>query len=134
MWTMWNDLGRELDRVFRELGVQAGSAAGWPRANLWDRGNELVLQAEVPGLSQKELTLTATQESLTIGGERKSDAPQGYAVHRQERAPYRFERSFVLPCRIDVEKVAATVKHGILTVTMAKAIEAQPRQITVKAQ
>ncbi|MCK6588252.1 MAG: Hsp20/alpha crystallin family protein, partial [Polyangiaceae bacterium] len=71
---------------------------------------------------------------LTLKGERKSDAPQGYTAHRRERAPIQFARSFSLPCRVDLEKTSAVVKDGLLTVTMAKAPEAQPRQIQVQAK
>ncbi len=134
MWTMWSELGRELDRVFRELDGRYGPTVtgAWPRANLWDRGGELVLEAEVPGLAQKDIQVTATADSVTLAGERKLAAPEGYAVHRQERAPLRFQRTFALPVRVDLEKVAAQVRNGILTITMAKAQDAKPRQITVK--
>ena len=67
-------------------------------------------------------------------GERKPDAPQGAFVHRQERAPVKFSRSFALPCKVDPEKSGATLKNGVLTITLAKASEAQPRQIAVKVQ
>ena len=45
----------------------------------------------------------------------------------------RFARSFTLPCRVDPERTVAVVQNGVLTVTLPKAAEAQPRQITVKA-
>jgi HSP20 family protein len=54
-------------------------------------------------------------------------------VHRQERGQLRFARSFGLPARIDTEKVTATVKHGVLTVTLPKHPESQPKSISVKA-
>ena len=53
-------------------------------------------------------------------------------VHRQERTPIKFGRTFTLPCKIDPEKSSAVLKDGVLTVTLAKAPEAQPRQISVK--
>lgn len=57
---------------------------------------------------------------LTLKGERKSEAPKGYAAHRRERAPVQFSRSFALPCKVDLEKTTALIKDGVLTVTMAK--------------
>jgi HSP20 family protein len=74
------------------------------------------------------------QDVLTMSGERKHDAPQGWFVHRQERAPVKFSRSFSLPCKIDPEKSSATLKNGVLAITLAKVTEAQPRQIAVKAE
>ena len=71
---------------------------------------------------------------LTISGERKVEAPEGYSVHRQERGSVKFSRSFTFPCRIDTEKASATVKDGVLTIKLAKAAEAKPRKITVTAQ
>ena len=70
---------------------------------------------------------------MTIKGERQDSAPEGYSVHRKERGAFRFTRSFALPAKVDVEKVQAVLKHGVLTVTLPKAKEAQPRQISVKA-
>ena len=145
MWT-WGDIDRTfaalaqhrqwMDNLFADLeggSPTAGAAVGWPRANLHDLGTSLRLQVEVPGLAEKDLDIHATADGLTLAGERKADAPEGYSVHRQERGSFRFSRSFTFPCRVDLEKVTARVKNGLLTIELAKAPEAQPRQITVKA-
>lgn len=130
---------RQMDRILEDFekgwGMPVPGLAGvpWPRTNMVDTGAELVLQVEVPGLSQKDLQISATQAGLTLSGARKADVPEGYAVHRQERGQFQFSRNFTLPCKVDVEKISATVKNGLLTVTMAKAAEAQPRRITVRA-
>ena len=101
--------------------------------NLHDAGAALVVQADVPGLAEKDLQISLNQDVLTISGERKVQAPEGYAVDRQERASVKFSRSFTLPTRVDGEKSTAEVKNGVLTVTLAKTPEAQPRQISVRA-
>jgi HSP20 family protein len=134
------DFRRRMHRAFAEAeqdpyaGPESWTGAVWPRANLYDNGSEFVVELEIPGLSEKEIDISATQESITIAGERKAAAPEGYLVHRQERVGARFSRSFPLPCHIDVEKVGARVRNGVLTVSMAKAAEARPRQITVKGE
>jgi len=108
------------------------SARGtWPLVNLYDRDDALVLTALVPGLTDKEIQLTANQDVLTISGERRSTGPEGYSVHRQERGDVSFSRSFTLPCKCDIERTSATVKNGVLMITLAKAPEAKPRQISV---
>lgn len=129
---LWDQDGGDGDwpRTFEEV---RGRGGAWPRVNLFDTGTSLVVLAEVPGLSEKDLQLTINQDVLTLKGERKSDAPDGSSIHRQERAPVRFARSFTLPTKIDPEKVVATVKDGVLTITLPKAPEAQPRQISVRA-
>jgi HSP20 family protein len=145
MTTYWMDLSdpyrafdtlrRRMDQVFREYDVDAGGRVKptYPRADLRDVKDAFVLTAEVPGLTEKDINISVTADSLTIQGERKTPAPEGYAVHRQERGQLRFANSFAMPSRIDTEKVSATVKHGVLTVHLPKHPESQPKSITVKA-
>lgn len=130
-----DQLRRRMDRVFLDFepGYTAELAAGtYPRTNVFDGGGAFVLRADVPGLDEKSLKLTLTNNVLTLSGERRSDAPEGYSVYRQERAPYRFSRSYALPAKVDAEKTSATLKDGVLTVTLEKAPEVKPRQITVR--
>jgi len=144
MFASWNDfertfaamdeLRRTVEQAYREddaLSFQR--VTGWPRMSLWDEGRNLVLKADVPGLTDKDVQLQLTQDVLTVSGERKSDAPEGYSVHRQERQPARFSRSFTLPYKVTADAITATLQNGVLTVTLPKAPESQPRQITVKA-
>jgi HSP20 family protein len=141
MFSAMNQLRSYMDRVFEEASggrLAEGralpfSAGTWPRANLTDAGSSLVLTAEVPGLGEKDINLTLNQEMLTISGERKVEPPKGYSAHRQERPAVQFSRSFALPCRVDAEKTSASVKDGILTVTLEKAADAMPRRIAVKS-
>lgn len=150
MLTRWNELSRtvagleefrrHINRAFEEADyprwsqqTKTLSGRSWPMLNLYDEGNNLVLDAEVPGLAEQDIQLSLNQNVLSISGERKVETPEGYAVHRQERGAINFARSVSLPCHVDTEKVAAHVKDGLLTVTMEKSREAQPRQITIKA-
>jgi HSP20 family protein len=146
MLTRWSDfdrtfsyldqLRRRMDRLFDEYDGGVSEAAfdgGWPRSNLIDAGAQLVLTAELPGLSDRDVKIEATQDGLTFSGERRSEAPAGYSVHRQERPSFRFSRSVAFPCKVDTERTTASLVNGVLTVTIPKAPEAQPRHITVKA-
>lgn len=132
----FENVRRRMDQVLREYDEAAVGRARvtYPRASLRDTKEAFVLTAEVPGLAESDLQITATMDSLTLSGERKAPVPEGYAVHRQERGALRFARSFALPAKIDVEKITAGLKHGVLTVTMPKHPESQPKAITVKAQ
>jgi HSP20 family protein len=133
------DLMREMDRIFAATGRSAATRGdrflgeAWPAVDLTDEGGKIVVRADLPGLTEKDIELNATQNSLTLAGERKLDVPEGYSVHRQERPVWKFSRSFELPCRIDLEKVAASMKNGVLTVELGKHAAEKPRQITVKA-
>jgi HSP20 family protein len=138
MFSALRDLRTRMDRAFDDtfggdLETRRGpvAPATWPRANLTDAGSKLVMTAEVPGLSQQDVTLSLNQEVLTIQGERKVEVPEGYSVHRRERPEVRFTRSFALPCRVDADRANASIKNGILTVTIEKSPDAMPRQISV---
>ena len=143
-----DQLRRRMDRLFDDYDSprlalrsnladeveRAWSRGRFPRMTLSDTAAQLVLTAELPGLSEKDVELSIQKDVLTLRGARKQDAPQGYFVHRQERAPFEFAKSFALPAKVDPEKSTATLKDGVLTITLPKIPEAQPRQIAVKAQ
>jgi HSP20 family protein len=124
-------LRRELDRLFGEL--ERGPQPASSPVSFEDAGESFVFRADVPGLSEAELHINVSGNTLTLRGERKIDVPEGYSAHRRERSAYRFDKSYELPARVDAEKATATLKHGVLTLTLPKAAEAQPRQIAVKA-
>lgn len=137
-----DELRRQMDRVWNDYDgswglrgapTQALSAATWPRFDVLDAGANLVITADVPGLTEKDLEVTFQDNVLAVSGERKTPAPEGYAVHRRERPALKFARSLPLPIKIDVEKTTATVKDGVLTITLAKAPDVRPRQIAVRA-
>lgn len=132
-----DELRRRMGRVFDEgSGDRVPGISGlasWPSVNLYDSGSEMVLRAEVPGVEEKDLDLRINQDVLTISGQRNAEVPEGYSAHRRERGAMQFSRSFTLPFKVDPESCDATLKNGILSVKIAKAPDARPRQITVKA-
>ncbi len=138
--SMMDEIQRRMNLLFDEYEVQGRPGRGvalsgtWPPMNLYDDGEELVVEAMVPGLSEKDLTITCNQGVMTIAGEHRDDLPEGYVVHRRERSAVRFSRSFTFPCEVDLEKTRAAVKDGILTITLAKAPEAKPRQIKIQGR
>ena len=142
-FALLDEFRRRMDRVWEDMdsswtaspsNARAHSSSTWPRVNLYDLSSNLVLKADVPGLSEKDVHVTLNESGLSISGERKVAPPEGYSAHRQERASFRFSRSLTLPCKVNPEQAQASVKNGVLTVTLAKAPEAQPRQIAVQAQ
>ena len=140
---MMDDWRRRMDRAFGDFQVPfvpAGtfedpwslSEATWPRVNLYDTGASLLLTAEVPGLTAKDVQIQLENDVLTVSGERKVQVPQGYNAHRRERGSASFTRSFNLPVKVDAEKVTATLKDGLLNLEMPKVPVAQPRQIAIR--
>lgn len=140
MLTRWNDFGvfpslgfrdfprlsRDLDRLFYALERPQTFA---PRVTFEEREDAWVLRSELPGFNEKEIELSVTGSTVTLKVERKTEAKEG----QEPTTPYRFERTFELPAKVDPEKVAAELKLGVLTVTLPKAAETRPKQITVKA-
>ncbi|MCA9597788.1 MAG: Hsp20/alpha crystallin family protein [Myxococcales bacterium] len=125
---LMDQLRRRMDRMLEE----GDWDASFPRTNVYDTGAAFVLEAELPGVKQDDLKITLLQDVVTIAGERRTNAPEGYGVQRQERAPFRFNRSYSLPAKVDPEKVGAKLNDGVLTLTLEKAPEVKPRQISVK--
>ena len=140
-FALLDEFRRRMDRMWDELdtswsgtpNARMPSSSAWPRLNLYDEGSNLVLKADVPGLSEKDVQVTLNESGLSISGERKVVPPEGYSAHRQERPSFTFSRSLTLPCKVNPEQTQALVKNGVLTVTLAKAPEAQPRQIAVQS-
>ncbi|MBU4261256.1 MAG: Hsp20/alpha crystallin family protein [Proteobacteria bacterium] len=147
MWTRVSDFDRmfgamdllrsRMNRVFGDFDRSYGNDYGWvvtegtPRTNLYDAGDHFEIMAEVPGMTKDDLNLRIQGNYLEIRGTRKADAPEGYKVHRVERGAASFTRSFTLPADVDPEKVGASLKDGILTLTLPKAEAAKPKQITI---
>ncbi len=124
------DLLRQLDRMFSEADPESRGAH--PSVSFDDQGSAFVVRAEVPGVAEKDIELSATATTLTLKGQRTVEAPKGYSTHRSERSSFSFARTFELPAKVDADRVEARLENGVLTVTLPKAPEAQPKQIAVK--
>ncbi len=127
---------RQLDAWFggassRQVVRGQGTWNALPDATLLDEGTEYVITAEVPGLTPEEVALDATASGITISGQRKNNAPEGYAAHRIERSSFRFARTLTFPVKVDPDRVSAEVKAGVLTVRVPKSAELQPRRVAV---
>jgi HSP20 family protein len=107
--------------------------ASWPATNVFETRQAFVVKAEVPGLAEKDVSVSVEDDAIVVRGERKSELPEGYSVHLRERPPVAFTRKIPLPTRVDAEAVTATLNDGVLTITLPKAKDALPRQIAVKA-
>ncbi len=134
---LMNQLRHQMDRVFDDFGSEPAepeqATGSFPRTNLFDTGGAFVLEADVPGLTESDFNIDLTEDVLSVRGSRKAAVPEGYSVHRRERAGFEFSRSFALPAKVDAEKTHATLKNGVLTITLEKAPEVKPRQIAIRA-
>lgn len=128
----------QMNSMFNQYDRQVSTGNGWnatggyPRTNLSDTGDNLELIAEVPGVSKEALNVKIQGNYLEISGSRNSDNPEGYKVHRTERETTSFSRSFTLPYEVEAAKVEATLKDGLLKMTLPKSETAKPRQISIQ--
>ena len=129
---------RDLDRLLRgafspAFGEGEVSTRTWaPPVDIYENGDNLVLKAELPGLSPEDVEIRVENNTLYLKGERnfeKEVKEQNY--HRVERSYGTFTRTFSLPNSVDADKVAANFKDGVLTLTMPKKEEAKPKTIKI---
>jgi HSP20 family protein len=133
-WDPFREFQREVGRLFETMEpVQHWRVArGVPPINLYDAGERYVLTAQLPGVGPEEVDLSITGETLTMRGDRKRTEGVGEeSYRRQERQFGRWTRTVTLPDRVDSNNVSASFANGVLTVTLPKAEEAKPRQISV---
>jgi HSP20 family protein len=115
--------------------TDAGDTLGWaPPVDIFERQDQLVIRAEVPGIQKSDLDVRIENGVLTLHGERKqeADVAEGNA-HLMERSYGSFTRSFSLPTTVDAAKIAATYKDGVLEVTVPKAETAKSKRVEIKA-
>jgi HSP20 family protein len=106
-----------------------------PAVDILEKEGTLILRAELPGMTEKQIELKLEGNTLTLKGERKlenEDKKDNY--HRVESFYGSFTRSFRLPETVDLEKISADYKNGVLTVTILQRPEVKPREIPVSVQ
>lgn len=131
----------EVDRLFERFFGDYEPFRAWdrlglrrfPAVNVWQNDNDIFVEAELPGLTEKDIDVTVAGNELTIKGERAGLEPaRGETLHRRERSSGTFSRVIHLPVDVNDDKVAAAFRNGVLTVTLAKADVARSRHIPVK--
>jgi HSP20 family protein len=113
--------------------AQSRNSDGWrPAIDVLERDGNIVLRAEVPGLSEKDVDLKLEGAVLTIRGERKAEPEtEGITYHQVESYFGSFSRSFTLPDSADVERINASCKNGVLTITVPQNPEVKSRSIRI---
>ena len=136
-WDPFRDLLSFHDRFNRLFadGEQDELYGSWvPPVDIFERGDELVIRAEVPGVGKDDVDVRVEDGTLVLAGERKSDREvKDQNSYRRERTFGKFTRSFRLPTTVDASKVTAEYKDGVLEITLPKLEEAKPRKVEIKA-
>ena len=106
-----------------------------PAMEVYEKDDNFVVRAELPGIRKDEIDISMTGDTLTIKGERKaSEEVKDEQYHRCEVCYGSFSRSVVMPAAVDADKIEASYENGILEVQVPKAKEAKPTKIQIKAK
>jgi HSP20 family protein len=150
---LWQGVHDEVDRMFdrfsrgfgfpsmRRLfdasgfGVEPSFTLPTPAVDVSEDDNAYRITVELPGISEKDLDVSLSDDVITIKGEKREDKEQKQKdYHLIERRYGSFQRSFGLPASVDREKIAASVDKGVLTLTLPKTADAlkQQKKIEIK--
>ena len=132
-----NRLSRELDRVFGTFNPGATNSSlfrAYPQVSMWEDEENFYVEAELPGCSLEELELSVSGSQLTLKGERKSPQLEHGQWLRQERGFIKFNRTIELPSDVDSDHVSATLRNGVLLITLGKRAEVKPRKIEIQSK
>jgi HSP20 family protein len=114
-------LGRSMEPVFS------------PRFEVKETKGAYVFKADLPGVSEKDLEITLTGNRLTVSGKREAETQEdGDTYFTYERSYGSFSRSFTLPEGADADHAEAEIKNGVLTLSVPKHPEHQPKRISIK--
>jgi HSP20 family protein len=119
---------RELDNVFGQVAERSFN----PTFEVKETKDAYVFRADLPGVKDSDLEISLTGNRLSISGRREQERhEQGDTFYASERSYGSFTRSFTLPEGIDGDNVTADLKHGVLTLSVPKKPEVQPRKVTI---
>jgi len=144
-WDPFRDVATLQDRINRLFSESFGQArdldddmrvCAWrPAVDIYEAENEIVLKAELPGITKKDVSVEVKDNVLTLKGERFPEAEiNEEKYYRKEICFGTFERSFTLQERIQPEQIKATFNNGVLTVKIPRPEIETPKQITVDVE
>jgi HSP20 family protein len=120
--------------AFRTSGwLQSSPSAGgsYPPLNIFRKGDDLVLIAEVPGINKTDLDLQVKGRTIRLAGTKSVTYPEDASLHRRERLAGRFDRSVSLPVEVDPDGVKAECRDGILAIFLPRAERDTARSIDI---
>jgi HSP20 family protein len=131
----------EMNRLFSSSFSRGGTndeqmwSGSWtPSVDISENKEQIVLEAELPGMKPEDVEISIENNVLTLRGERKFEKKEDNEnLHRVERSYGVFTRSFTLPLTVNAENATAEFENGVLRLTLAKKEEAKPRRIEIKS-
>jgi HSP20 family protein len=132
-----SDIQQEMNRLFDSFFGRPSTAASterlWmPLCDMYETKDDVCVSFELPGVGEKDVSVSITGDVLTVRGERKWDRQvKEDSFHRVERIYGKFERSVPLPMPVQSDKVKATFRDGVLEIRLPKSEEVKPKEIKI---
>jgi HSP20 family protein len=142
----FENMRRDMERVFENTLDPFGSRSRWipkisdhgvvvPKVDMYDRKNEIVVKAELPGVKKDDVEVTITKESLTIKGETKREKEvKEEDYYCTECSCGSFLRTLPLPAEVNDEKAKAVFKNGVLEITLPKLKDTKTREVKLNVE
>ena len=133
--TLHNEMDDLFDSFFRGLNRPFDGYKTWPAVDVAEDENSILVRAEVPGCNTEDIDISVYGNTLIISGEKKfSDEKKEKGYYHIESSYGSFRRELTLPTDVDSEKIDATCKNGVLSITLPKAAQAKAVKVKVKGQ
>jgi len=134
-WRDLDEVSNRLARLFDDVSVRRANGGIWtPPVTVEETADELVFTAELPGMTEEQVSIDLENDVLSISGEKSEQRTEGdeeRSYHLWERSYGTFRRSFSLPRAVDAAKATARFDKGVLEIRLPKAAEAKGRKIEI---
>ena len=129
------DVENMVDRLFGDTHDDSGGSMFVPRLDVLESDSAFEVHVDLPGVKPDDVSVEVKEDQLTIAGSRQRMSEEGNRrYHRVERMNGAFTRTVVLPSSVDHDKIEADYSHGVLHITLPKAVAAQPRKIQIRTE
>lgn len=128
-----NEMDRLHDRYYGSTQEEAENVCDcYPMVDIKEAKDEFVVAAEIPGVPKEDIKINFTDDALTIQGEKNAEEKvDENTYHRVERSYGKFYRSFTFPGKVAGDKIKASYKDGILSISLPKKEEVKPKEISI---
>ena len=134
-WREFDEVSNRLARLFDDVSLRRVNGGMWtPPVTVAETADELIFTAELPGLTEENVSIDLENDVLTISGEKTEERTEGEeerSYHLWERSYGSFRRSFSLPRAVNAAEATARFDQGILEIRLPKAPEAKGRKIEI---
>lgn len=131
----FGEVDRFFDRLWSAPFFETGLSSLTPPLEVTENENEFRVKMEIPGIDEKDLSITLTEGVLSVRGEKKSERESKDDMCYCSEVSYgSFERAVAVPTNVDGEKVEAKYTNGVLSIVLPKREEAKPKKVEIKTK